>query len=323
MVQQEAGQKLESLNEVERTCLLFEAGDYPDRGVTITEDDLRRIAAGSAAEVPVRVEHLRESPFDSALGVVTGLTVQGGRLWGILRQPAEAIAFLARAGARALSVAIDMAAGRLTEVSFVCKPRVASARVFGSDAALVFREIDWPIEEAEEEERMGSVRQIVEGVLDGLKCAFGGGGQQVMEDVGAEERERLRLDREAITRERAEARVAEFKRRGLIRASPAAEQSAEALLQFCTTDVFQFDGVGLAPDALFARFLEANGPVVPMGEMMRASAEAGPDASKRLGGMARDRAKRDGVPYLAALTNVCTEHPELARAAREESTLVA
>ena len=56
---------------VERECLLFEAGEYADRGLTITEDDLAEIAANSAGEIPVRIEHLAESPFDGALGVVS------------------------------------------------------------------------------------------------------------------------------------------------------------------------------------------------------------------------------------------------------------
>src|SRR5437016_4111892 len=49
---------------VERECLLFEAGDYPDRGVTITPGDLQAIATNTLGELPVRIEHLRESPFD-------------------------------------------------------------------------------------------------------------------------------------------------------------------------------------------------------------------------------------------------------------------
>ena len=115
---------------VERECLLFEAGDYPDRGVTITPDDLAAIARNTEGELPVRIEHLRESPFDGALGIVTRLRAVGNRLWGTLRQPAEAWEFARKAGARALSVALDMAGRKLTEVSFVCRPRVAAAQVF-------------------------------------------------------------------------------------------------------------------------------------------------------------------------------------------------
>src|SRR6185503_19332536 len=67
---------------VERECLLFEAGEYADRGVTITEDDLREIAENTAAEIPVRIEHMRETPFDGALGVVTRVRAVGKQLWG-------------------------------------------------------------------------------------------------------------------------------------------------------------------------------------------------------------------------------------------------
>ena len=87
---------------VERECLLFEAGDYPDKGVRITEDDLRAIATNSEAAIPVKIEHLPESPFDGALGAVTRLRVMGSQLWGTLRQPVEAWRLAQRAGARAL-----------------------------------------------------------------------------------------------------------------------------------------------------------------------------------------------------------------------------
>src|SRR5262245_55442289 len=125
---------------VERECLLFEAGEYPDRGVSITEDDLREIAANTADEIPVRIEHLHESPFDGALGVVTRIRAVGSKLWGTLRQPVEAWRFAQKAGARALSVALDVAGKRLVETSFVCRPRVAGAQVFG-DGMVVFHEV--------------------------------------------------------------------------------------------------------------------------------------------------------------------------------------
>jgi len=87
---------------VERECLLFEAGVYADKGVTISEEDLQAIVRNSDALIPVKIEHLAESPFDNALGVVTRLRAEGARLWGTLRQPVEAWRLLQRTGARAL-----------------------------------------------------------------------------------------------------------------------------------------------------------------------------------------------------------------------------
>src|SRR5581483_10098545 len=107
---------------VERACLLFEAGEYPDKGVAITEDDLRAVAANSGERVPVKIEHLPESPFGGALGVVTDLRVVGKQLWGTLRQPVE----------------LDVAKRRLVETSFVCRPRVKSAQVFSETGVVEF-----------------------------------------------------------------------------------------------------------------------------------------------------------------------------------------
>src|SRR5258706_16224715 len=85
---------------VERDCLLFEAGEYPDRGVSISADDLREIAANTADEIPVRIEHLHESPFDGALGVVTRIRAVGSQLWGALRQPGEGWGVAGEGGGR-------------------------------------------------------------------------------------------------------------------------------------------------------------------------------------------------------------------------------
>lgn len=133
---------------VERECLLFEAGVYADKGVTISEEDLQAIVRNSDALIPVKIEHLAESPFDNALGVVTRLRAEGARLWGTLRQPVEAWRLLQRTGARALSVGLDVAGRRIVETSFVCRPRVANAQVFGRNASPIF-------DRAAEEERIG------------------------------------------------------------------------------------------------------------------------------------------------------------------------
>ena len=74
----------------------------------------------------------------------------------------------------------------------------------------------------------------------------------------------------------------------------------------------------MALDKLFTRFLEANGPVVPMGEIAAASAGIS-GASERLIALARDTSRRDNIPYLAAFSQASAANPDLARAAREES----
>jgi hypothetical protein len=319
---------------VERECLLLEAGDYPDRGVKITPDDLRAIAINTPRQVPVKVEHLRESPFDRALGVVTRLRAVENRLWGTLRQPAEAWRFVQRAGARALSVALDLVERKLAEVSFVCRPRVPSAQVFGDGVVgslgdwvignvmlefpndLTTQRPDGPI--TYKEETMTSVRQFAEGLMQYIRGALGGGEETPETERLAAERAQLAAEREAVRARKVEQQIAEFKRQGRLRATDRAEGLARAILLFEETNVVPFGGEEMPLAALFAQFLEENGAVVPMGEIAPAEPGIGAGASDRLLALAREAARRDGLPYLTAFRQVSAAHPDLARAAREE-----
>ena len=306
---------------VERECLLFEAGEYPDRQVTITPGDLAEIAANTPAEVPVRVEHMAETPFDGALGVMTRVRADGGRLWGTLRQPVEAWRFVRRAGARALSIGLDLAARRIAEVSFVCRPRVAAAQVFSGQLA----RFDCPVFGGAvserlapcdsrlyaEEEGMTGVRQFADGVIQYIRGAMGAG-------EASSEPEELAAARQTLEGERAEQRLGELKRRGLMRATPEAEDLARAILCSGPSALVAFGEKETPLAEIFVRFLEANGAVVPVGEVVPASASESGRAAERLVEMAREVARRDGVPYVSAFSQVATAHPGLARAAREE-----
>ncbi len=109
----------------ERPARLLEAGSYPDKGLTLTEDDLDGIVARFAEGVPVKVEH-RDSPLDP-LGHVKRVWREGAALLGTLAFPDDLAAFLRRRGAAKLSVGLTRDPLALTEVSLVLKPRVASA----------------------------------------------------------------------------------------------------------------------------------------------------------------------------------------------------
>ena len=50
---------------IEKEAKLFEAGDYPDRSVTITEADLDNIISKSN-EIPVKIEHT-DTALDGAI----------------------------------------------------------------------------------------------------------------------------------------------------------------------------------------------------------------------------------------------------------------
>ena len=118
----------------ERPARLLEAGNYPDKGLRVTEADLDGIAARfPAAGVPVKVEHV-DSPLDP-LGQVRRVWREGGALLGTLVFPADLAGFLRRRGAARLSVGLTREPLTLSEVSLVLKPRVASATLMAEGPA--------------------------------------------------------------------------------------------------------------------------------------------------------------------------------------------
>ena len=115
---------------VEKDAKIFEAGDYPDKEITVTEDDLD-VIVGNFTGVPVKIEHA-DSPLDP-LGTVKRIWRQGRELFAQLAFPSDLAAFLERRGVKKLSVALYKDPLRLAEVSLVLSPRVPSAAMFGED----------------------------------------------------------------------------------------------------------------------------------------------------------------------------------------------
>jgi hypothetical protein len=93
---------------------------------------------------------------------------------------------------------------------------------------------------------------------------------------------------------------------------------ARSILQCGATNVVQFAGKETSLSALFARFLEENGPVVSMGEVIHSFDGTGRRASERLIALTQEVAQREHLPYLTAFARVSAAHPDLAQAAREE-----
>jgi hypothetical protein len=118
----------------ERTARLLEVGEYPDKGLTLTEGDLDGLIARFSAGLPVKVEHT-DSPLDP-LGKVQRVWREGGALFGMLAFPSDLGAFLRRRGAAKLSVGLHRDPLRLAEVSLVLKPRVAAATLMSGDGPL-------------------------------------------------------------------------------------------------------------------------------------------------------------------------------------------
>jgi hypothetical protein len=115
---------------VERRAKLFEAGEYPDKGVTISPDDIRRLAEGFDLPVPVLIEHAH-SPLE--LGFLTQVEASGPELFGTLALTEEANAMVEKSGARSLSLGLSKDLGSIREVSLVRKPRIESAKLFGCE----------------------------------------------------------------------------------------------------------------------------------------------------------------------------------------------
>ena len=113
----------------ERPARLLEAGEYPDKALSLTESDLDAIVSRFTAGLPVKVEHM-DSPLDP-LGRVQRVWREGNALLGVLAFPEDLAGFLRRRGAAKLSVGLSREPLALLEVSLVLKPRVASAAFMG------------------------------------------------------------------------------------------------------------------------------------------------------------------------------------------------
>jgi hypothetical protein len=115
---------------VEREALLMEAGEYPDKGVTITEDELQQMAE-SGVGAPVIVEHRPTL----VLGWISELWRKGKQLWGRLRLKPHANQLIEESSVRGLSVGLARTESgyQLREVSLTATPRVPNAQLFGTE----------------------------------------------------------------------------------------------------------------------------------------------------------------------------------------------
>ncbi len=112
---------------VERRAKLFEAGDYPDKGVSVSTENLQAIAANFDLPVPVLIEH-GDSPLH--LGFLIAVDAEGANLTGLIALTKEADQLLIKCGAQSLSVGLERDLEHIREVSVVRNPRVESARLF-------------------------------------------------------------------------------------------------------------------------------------------------------------------------------------------------
>jgi hypothetical protein len=117
-------------NWIERRAKLFEAGDYPDKGVSISIADLNRMTEGFDLPVPVLIEHAH-SPLE--LGYLTQVEAVGKELFGTVSLTEEANALVEKSGARSLSLGLSKDLSEIREVSLVRKPRVKTAKLYSEE----------------------------------------------------------------------------------------------------------------------------------------------------------------------------------------------
>jgi hypothetical protein len=275
---------------VEREARLFEAGDYPDKGITVTEEDLDRIVR-DFTEVPIKIEHT-STPFDGFLGTARRIWRKGRELWADLVFPKPAWELAESAGARKLSVGLKRDKSGIAEVSLVSTPRVASAQVFSGDATGASRG------DAEMPGAQGLVyfEEIV--IRSDSDNAMGNGGDGCVEvktnangqtvDFAAEmerlrrENEALRLETEAnaekakalefsLRAEKVDKDLDSLKRAGKL--TPAMEPFARAIMVHATGETIRFsDNESLSISELCARLLAAIPVIVDFGEHGRKGA---------------------------------------------------
>lgn len=112
---------------VERQAKLFEAGEYPDKGLTITEAQLAALSRSFSEPVPVLIEHA-DSPLQ--LGFLTQVRHRGNELFGTVQLSRQANDLIEHSGARALSLGLTPEMDRIIEVSLVRNPRVPTAQLY-------------------------------------------------------------------------------------------------------------------------------------------------------------------------------------------------
>lgn len=136
---------------IERKAKLFESGDFPDKGVTVTNEDLATMESAFDLPVPVLIEH-SVSPLE--LGFLTAVRAEGSELFGTIALTPEADALIRRSGARSLSLGLTPDLKRIREVSLVQSPRISDAQLFRSGHLLKMIDAQKHVEKLVQDGRM-------------------------------------------------------------------------------------------------------------------------------------------------------------------------
>lgn len=290
---------------VTREARLFEAGDFPDKGISITEGDLDNIIAATG-DVPIRIEHT-DTPFDGVLGTCGKLLRRGKELFGSLSLTDAAWGLLQQTKHRGLSVGILPDKSALAEVSLTLTPRIASAQMFSEGVVGFSADVPWTYEDEGNtrpkevntmpDEITTTVAEDIQTVKEfslnnpDAKAVFNMAKESIEYRKGLEEELRIaaaeaRAATMELQKDNCERLIEKFKREGKI--TPAAEADARAILaekplggrnsrHEAAVHCFSKDGAEeiVHYAVAFERFLEKLSPVISFQEITRqAEAEA-------------------------------------------------
>ena len=222
---------------VEREAMLFEAGDYPDKQISISEEDIAKLASDSA-DIPVKIEHA-DSVLDGVIGTLKQVWADGKRLLGKIQFTDEAWALISKAGAKCLSIGLSKDKSKILEVSLVKFPRIADARVFKADIL---------------EFNSGKIRE--------LKMSI------ETNEIENLRKENQQLKQIAFEKE-ADAEIERFRRAGKL--VPAVQEIAKAIFMQGKSAAINFDGKQSCFAEMFASFLEAMPAVVEFKELAKSA----------------------------------------------------
>lgn len=123
-------------------CELFVAGEYPDKHLSVTEEELQKLQNNFSGPAHLDIEHI-PTVLDGKLGFIESIKAIGKKLFACIRIPKWLDVSLDDSARRKLSVEISLVDGKVDNVigaALVLNPRVKSAALM---SAVQFKKYTW------------------------------------------------------------------------------------------------------------------------------------------------------------------------------------
>ncbi len=122
----------QKVKPIVRRGLIFRAGAYPDKGITVTPAELRAAVSDFKGPLRLNLEHY-PSVLDGQLGTLDSVTVSddGRELFGTVTEPGWLTTVLGNT-ARRVSLEWDVAKKQITGIALVIAGRVPDAVLFAA-----------------------------------------------------------------------------------------------------------------------------------------------------------------------------------------------